>query len=217
MSGEPKTINYNLKCVRCCNMKKFSSYEKLLIQTHNTSLIWKNVHGIAPDNAASKLDIAMLDWQSELTKALNIWIEKGLQMTDGELILARANLGAVVESWLRFFYCVYYDDYSKNPLTKRGKILEPEKDMRFEDLKNFSTGILWNDTKSKDYIRIDDIQHKRNAIHSFTYKDIGTPLDFLLDVGFLCEFVDKLLNHLPPIEDMLDSYPAGYIFNEFLN
>lgn len=199
-------------------MKNLSAYEILLRQTQNVSLIWKDVHGIAPNNAASKLDIAMLDWQNELTKTLSIWIDKGLQMTDGELILARANLGAVVESWLRFFYCVYYDDYTKNPMTtKRGKILEPEKDMRFEDLKNFSTGILWDDTKSKDYIRIDDIQHKRNAIHSFTYKDIGTPIDFLLDVDFLCEFVDKLLNHLPPIEDMLDTYPDGYIFNVYHN
>lgn len=199
-------------------MKNLSAYEILLRQTQNVSLIWKDVHGIAPNNAASKLDIAMLDWQNELTKTLSIWIDKGLQMTDGELILARANLGAVVESWLRFFYCVYYDDYTKNPLTtKRGKILEPEKDMRFEDLKNFSTGILWDDTKSKDYIRIDDIQHKRNAIHSFTYKDIVTPIDFLLDVDFLCEFVDKLLNHLPPIEDMLDTYPDGYIFNVYYN
>lgn len=199
-------------------MKKISAYEILLRQTQNISLIWKDVHGIAPNNAASKLDIAMLDWQNELTKTLSIWIDKGLQMTDGELILARANLGAIVESWLRFFYCVYYDDYVKNPMkTKRGKILEPEKDMRFEDLKNFSTGILWDDTKSNDYIRIDDIQHKRNAIHSFTYKDIGTPIDFLLDVDFLCEFVDKLLNHLPPIEDMLDTYPDGYIFNVYHN
>ena len=199
-------------------MKKISAYEILLRQTQNVSLIWKDVHGIAPNNAASKLDIAMLDWQNELTKTLSIWIDKGLQMTDGELILARANLGAIVESWLRFFYCVYYDDYVKNSMkTKQGKFLEPEKDMRFEDLKNFSTGILWDDTKSKDYIRIDDIQHKRNAIHSFTYKDIGTPIDFLLDVDFLCEFVDKLLNHLPPIEDMLDTYPDGYIFNVYHN
>ena len=197
-------------------MAKRSSFDILTIQTNNTALIWKGVHGIAPDNAAKKLDIAMLDWQSELTKTLKIWIDKGLDMTVGELILARANLGAVVESWLRFFYCVFYDDYINQPMkNKKGHILEPEKDMRFEDLKKFSTGILWDDEKSKDYLWVDSIQKKRNAIHSFTYKDIGTPLDFLLDVDYLCEFVDMILNHLPPVEDYIECYPAGYVLNVY--
>ena len=197
-------------------MARRSSFDILTIQTNNTVLIWKGVHGIAPDNAAKKLDIAMLDWQSELTKTLKIWIDKGLDMTVGELILARANLGAVVESWLRFFYCVFYDDYINQPMkNKKGHILEPEKDMRFEDLKKFSTGILWDDEKSKDYLWVDSIQKKRNAIHSFTYKDIGTPLDFLLDVDYLCEFVDMILNHLPPVEDYIECYPAGYVLNVY--
>lgn len=197
-------------------MARRSSFDILTIQTNNTALIWKDVHGIAPDNAAKKLDIAMLDWQSELTKTLKIWIDKGLDMTVGELILARANLGAVVESWLRFFYCVFYDDYINQPMkNKKGQILEPEKDMRFEDLKKFSTGILWDDEKSKDYLWVDSIQKKRNAIHSFTYKDIGSPLDFLLDVDYLCEFVDMILNHVPPVEDYIECYPAGYVLNVY--
>ena len=190
-------------------MARRSSFDILTIQTNNVSLLWKNVHGIAPDNAAKKLDIAMLDWQSELTKTLKIWIDKGLDMTVGELILARANLGAVVESWLRFFYCVFYDDYINQPMVnKKGKVLEPEKDMRFEDLKNFSTGILWDDDKSSDYLWVDSIQHKRNAIHSFTYKELGTPADFLLDVDRLCEFVDMILNHLPPVEEYIELLPS---------
>ena len=197
-------------------MARRSSFDILTIQTNNVSLLWKNVHGIAPDNAAKKLDIAMLDWQSELTKTLKIWIDKGLDMTVGELILARANLGAVVESWLRFFYCVFYDDYINQPIVnKKGKVLEPEKDMRFEDLKNFSTGILWDDDKSSDYLWVDSIQHKRNAIHSFTYKELGTPADFLLDVDRLCEFVDMILNHLPPVEEYIECYPAGYALNVY--
>ncbi len=197
-------------------MARRSSFDILTIQTNNTALIWKDVHGIAPDNAAKKLDIAMLDWQSELTKTLKIWIDKGLDITVGELILARANLGAVVESWLRFFYCVFYDDYINQPMkNKKGQILEPENDMRFEDLKKFSTGILWDDEKSQDYLWVDSIQKKRNAIHSFTYKDIGTPLDFLLDVDYLCEFVDMILNHLPPVEDYIECYPAGYVPNVY--
>ena len=109
-----------------------------------------------------------------------------------------------------------FDDYINQPMKfKKGQILEPENDMRFEDLKKFSTGILWDDEKSKDYLWVDSIQKKRNAIHSFTYKDIGTPLDFLLDVDYLCEFVDMILTHLPPVEDYIECYPAGYVLNVY--
>ena len=78
-------------------MRIRSSFDTLTILTNDTMLIWKD-HRFALHNAASKLDLAMLNWLRELTETLKIWIEKGLDMTEGELILARANLGAVVES-----------------------------------------------------------------------------------------------------------------------
>lgn len=197
-------------------MKKRDSFEILTIQTNNAALIWKNVYGIAPDAVAEKLDKAMLKWQSELTKTLKIWIDKGLNMSEGELILARANLGAVVEAWLRFFYCVFYDNYEQNPITKKsGQVLSPEKELRFEDLKNYSTGILWDSQTSDDYIWVDSVQHKRNAIHSFQYREIGTSMDFQMDIIKLYDFVDRLLMKLPPIEDYIESYPPGYVLNVY--
>lgn len=87
---------------------KRERFDTLCIITNKAALLWKNARGIAPDDVADKMDIAMLNWQSSLTQALKIWIEKGLSMSTGELILARVNLGAVVESWLKFFYCVFY-------------------------------------------------------------------------------------------------------------
>ena len=53
---------------------KRSKFDVLKIKTNNAALIWKDVHGIAPDAAAIKLDAAMLNWQSELTQPLEIWI-----------------------------------------------------------------------------------------------------------------------------------------------
>ena len=44
----------------------------------------------------------------------------------------------------------------------------------FDDLKNFSSGKLWVDAKSLDYLLVDSVQKKRNAIHLFRYRDIGT-------------------------------------------
>ena len=47
---------------------KRSKFDVLKTKTNNAALIWKDVHGIAPDAAATKLDAAMLNWRSELTK-----------------------------------------------------------------------------------------------------------------------------------------------------
>ena len=187
-------------------------YEVLKIQTKNTSLIWKNIYGIATDATAQKLDVAMLDWMSSLTDALQIWIDKILLMTEGELILARTNLGALVESWLKLFYCVYYEDYLKSPQKNKKGIVEPE-NMSFDALKNFSVGILWNDRQDKEYIWVDKVQHYRNAIHSFKWREIGTAVEFADDISVFCDFVDNILNHFPPIEDYIETYPAGYIPN----
>ncbi len=196
-------------------MAKRNRYDVLVILTNNAALIWKKTRGIAPESVADKLDDAMLDWQSELTKTLKIWIDKGLEMTSGELILARANLGAVVESWLKFFYCVYYEYYIKNPITNsKGKMIRLEK-ASFDALKDFSSGKLWDDEKSLEYAWVDSVQHKRNAIHSFRYRDIGTPQDFLDDINHLYDFVDNVLSHLPPLEDAMEVYPAGYVMNPY--
>ena len=197
-------------------MPKRSRYEAFTIITNNEALLWKQSRGYSPDSVADKLDNAMLEWQSELTQTLKIWIDKGLAMTTGELILARANLGAVVESWLKFFYSVYYEDYCQSPITKRGKMVEPEK-AQFEELKNFSTGKLWDDTSSPEYLWVNSVQYKRNAIHSFGYRDIGTPQDFLDDIDHLYIFADNVLSHFPPLEDHIKAYPVGYVMNPYFD
>ncbi|MPW24325.1 hypothetical protein GC105_00770 [Alkalibaculum sp. M08DMB] len=198
-------------------MAKRDCYDVLVILTNNVALIWKEAHGIAPDTVADKLDDAMLEWQSELTKTLKIWIDKDLTITTGELILACANLGAVVESWLKFFYCVYYEDYCKSPITNnKGKMIAPEK-ASFNNLKDFSSGKLWADVNSPEYAWVDSVQHKRNSIHSFKYSDIGTPQGFLDDIDYLYDFVDNVLSHLPPLEDFIEVYPAGYVMNPYFN
>ncbi len=195
-------------------MARRSDYDILRIQTSNTAIMWKESRGIAPDNVADKMDDAMLSWMSELTDTLKIWIDKGISMTDGELILARTNMGALVESWLKFFYCVFYEDYIKNPKTVKGKMVEPN-NMKFEDLKNFSDGILWDDNKSSMYIWVDKIQHYRNAVHAFNYRNIGTAIEFMSDMDELYKYVEHILNHIPSIEDYIPYYPAGYITNVY--
>lgn len=81
-------------------MERKNKYDILKRETGNMAVLWKNSRGIAPDTVADKLDDAMLSWMVELTDTLKIWIDKGIFMTDGELILARTNMGALVEIFL---------------------------------------------------------------------------------------------------------------------
>ena len=165
---------------------------------------WKNYSsGYVPDQVTKKLDKAMLSWIIELTESLNIWIEKGESMTNGELILARTNLGAIVEGWLKFFFSVYYLDYRNTPITrgKNTKIIEPE-DAEFEGLKKLGTGILW-DLNDDYYKWVDSVKKKRNAIHSFKFRDIGTIDEFFKDVIILKTFISEIETRLPDIDETI--------------
>ena len=94
--------------------------------------------------------------------------------------------------------------------------VEPN-NMKFEDLKNFSKGILWDDDKDPLYVWVDKIQHYRNAVHAFNYRDIGNALGFMSDMEEFYKYVNHILDHLPPIEDYLPSYPAGYVMNVYFD
>lgn len=179
------------------------SLEQIRSKTKAPIQSWSEACGLAPEAVSGKLDAAMLDWMSDLTNSLDIWVAKSLDMTDGELILAWTNLGALVECWLRFFYCVYYEDYMKNPkLGKKGKPLEPDdKAMSFDYLIQYSKGILWDNLQDPLYLWVYKIQHYRNAIHAFCYREIGHPSDFILDIEQYSLFVDEVIDRLPPIED----------------
>lgn len=177
--------------------------------TRNTVEIWSKSRGIAPDSVSDKMDAAMFDWMLSLTDALNIWLNKGEAMTAGELILARVNLGSLVECWLRLFYCAYYPDYCKHPiLTGKKRIKEPEKKPTFEELKNYSVGILWSGRYDPEYIWVSHIQDCRNAIHAFSYRDIGDPVSFIEDVDVYLTYIENISNRLPPLEDCLLGYLA---------
>ena len=154
----------------------------------------------------------MLRWMVELTDTLSIWLDKGIGLTDGELILARTNMGALVESWLKLFYCAFYEDYLQNPKVDRGRIIEPNK-LSFEQLKEFSVGIIWEDITDSMYTWVDKVQHYRNAIHAFNYRDIGTAIEFMNDMDIFYDYVELILKKLPPVEDYLEYCPAGYVIN----
>ncbi len=176
------------------NMK--STLMKIRDKSHNTFNFWCNPIGWAPESASAILTVARLDWLSDLTDSLEIWVGRSFYLTQGELLLACSNVGALVEGWLKLFYCVYYEDYSKAPvINRKGTMIAPN-DLKFENLKQFSRGILWESGSDWDDW-IERIQYKRNAIHAFNTRDIGSSMEFLKDIDNFYEFISIIDSRLP--------------------
>lgn len=83
---------------------------------------WSNSHGWAPYTATELMSKSRLDNQVALSFTLKIWLEQEeKQGENGRLILAWANLGALIEGTLKLFLCAYYEDYSADLQAYRDK------------------------------------------------------------------------------------------------
>lgn len=162
--------------------------------------VWGNSRGWAPDEAADLLEAAMLDCQVSLAKTLSLWLHG---TSSGELILAWANLGTLVEGLLKLFLCLYIEGYIKdadafcNPKTKR--LIKPDK-LRFENARCFiRKKMQWNQNCDWDFW-IKAIQERRNSIHSFKPCNIGigTFNDWKEDVRVYLAFLREMDSRLPP-------------------
>ena len=105
--------------------------EKIKILNARQAAFWRSAHGWAPDNAADLLSESRLDWQVSLTDCLGLWTQHD-QLSDGELILAWTNLGALVEGTMKLFFSIYYNDYLNDPQKDRkDRVINPDR-MEFE-------------------------------------------------------------------------------------
>ena len=162
----------------------------------NTELadFWIRANGWAPPNAAALMSKSRLDWQIELSTTLSLWISPNI--TDGKLILGWTNLGALIEGTLKLYLCIYYNDYinDKDKITSRGKTVDPDA-LTLESLKQFcSKKKLLN----SDHIElVSFVQHKRNAIHAFKNRSIGTAAEL-----HYC-----ILRYAKLLSDSIDCFP----------
>jgi len=138
---------------------------------------WSNSHGWAP--SADLISKSRLDNQVSLSHTLKFWIEqKEEQGENGRLILAWANLGALIEGTLKLYLCVWHNDYSNDEFAykKKNKQLQDPDSLVLEKLRVFfNKRDLWS-PEWNSYVL--NIQQKRNAIHAFQGKDIGTFEEF---------------------------------------
>ncbi len=150
--------------------------------------------GWAPQDAAKLLDKSMLHWQASLARSLARWIDAE---SEGDLILAWANLGTLVEGQLKLFLCVHYNDYSTDDdaFRKDGSFIDPDGCM-LGYLRQFFVKRIWDvGTNWNTYVKM--VQDRRNAIHAFQHKDIGTFQDWTEALRLHLSFVRYTRGGLP--------------------
>ncbi|MBP5981766.1 MAG: hypothetical protein KA748_16360 [Halomonas sp.] len=172
--------------------------DRIISGNEQLASFWGNSHGWAPKEAADLMSKSRLDWQIELSKTLKLWDFK--EVEHGQLILAWANLGALIEGTLKLFLAVYYLDYINDGenFKVKGKIVDPDS-LALEKLKQFyRKKELLND---QWFPFIDLVQQRRNAIHAFKDRSIGNEAEFEQCVATYLDLLISINGMLP--------YPVG--------
>jgi hypothetical protein len=170
---------------------------------------WSDAYGWAPADGATLLATGRLDWMPSLAKSLRRWSQPEA-LSDGDLILAWANLGSILESTLRLFFGVYINDYNhsaddlaaidalrrKGP--KKGEHYAPD-ELAMEKIRQLIVRRKIFPEDEIDLIAL--IQSRRNAIHSFNDREIGNTEGFRIAVGDYRIFVANLALRLPYPDD----------------
>lgn len=155
---------------------------------------WSSVHGWAPTDAADLLAKSRLDRTVSLSHCLRLWfLDSSEEDAEGRLILAWANLGALVEGTMKWILSVFENDYSNDPVTHKGKAISPDR-LRLEDLRQFfkkKTPLWGRDGNGWDEWII-YIQKRRNAIHAYRDRDIGDFNEFFGAVRRYMSLIEKL-------------------------
>ena len=174
------------------------------IQRLNEGLrhFWSTSHGWAPANAAELMTRSRLDWQVDLSIALRNWRDPfPADAPNGTLILAWAHLGALVEGTLKLLLSVYYEDYIRDPdapKTRKGAIIAPD-ELSLEPIRAFMArrGLL----SQTALAFVDLAQKRRNAIHAFRHRPLGTEAEWRTSLAAYLDLVREVNGRLPYPDD----------------
>jgi hypothetical protein len=172
-----------------------------IIRTHgNLASTWDGgLRGWAPRETSELLERNSLRRLLALARTLPSWLDSSMQ-SDGHLTLAWASLGALLEGSMRFFLCVYEPNYSQDPVAHYGKTLAPDK-LNLEFLRQFfSRANVWmsDDAEERDRYVL-SVQKRRNAIHAYQGRDIGTFDEFWESVQEYGQLIADLASRLPEL------------------
>lgn len=152
--------------------------DRIDILIHNLTRFWSNSAGWAPADAAQLLSQSRLDRIASLAACLRYW-NGAEELADGELILAWTTLGGVMEGVLKLFFCVYLVDYRADEATKQTRAFHVKKQI-LQDPDGLTLDILLSYANLADILPPEElvlarlVQSRRNAIHAFRDREIGT-------------------------------------------
>lgn len=164
-----------------------------------TVRLWSDgAPGWAPEVATELLTRSRLDRQAALCRCLRAWLDPPpRERADGSLILAWVNLGSLVEGALQFFLSVYAHDYANNPVRRKRNAMDVQ-ELMFQQLQEFFRDAVWTDEQRQRWDPwLETVRLRRNAIHAYEDRDIGTHDDFLRAVVTYRELAHELEGQLP--------------------
>ena len=136
---------------------------------------------------------------------------------DGLLILAWANLGSLVEGAMKFFLSVFLYDYRNSVRRKKAdsifKSLWDEKaqqpidvdGLMFEKLRVFFAQEVWSQSDGDQWNKwLLHLQSRRNTIHAYKTRELGTFDEFFDDVRLYRRFLLEEMTNVPDPPDQSD-------------
>lgn len=179
------------------------------IERLNTQLaaFWSKSDGWAPAHVAGLLGKSRLDWQVSLSGTLRLWV-KDTEATAGELILAWANLGSLLEGSIKLLLSVYYEIFEADVENlkkanafdhKKGTAHSPD-GLTLEPLRKYCAA---KEIFQAEYLMlIDTVQQRRNAIHAFKDRPIGDMAELVKAVRSYLGLLREIVRRLPYPDDM---------------
>jgi hypothetical protein len=176
------------------------------IETMNNGLakFWTKATGWASIEAAGLLSKSRLDRQISLSVTFRYWDKPvGVELTDGELILAWTNLGSLVEGSLKLFLSVYFSTYKEdidgqkkaNAFDHKKQVTKSPDGLSIEPLRLYclQRGII--DEEANKLVAL--IQDRRNAIHAFQDKPVGNRIELENAIKGYLQLLRQLNSRLP--------------------
>jgi len=176
---------------------------------------WKEVKGWAPPEAAEMLKKARLERLTALAWSLRHWPALPEPVEEGDLILAWANLGALVEGALKLMLCVYLKDFLADEKTGKGtgayhgkkeKMLDPD-GLRLDVVIAYYEK---RELLSEEHLKLARrVQNYRNVIHAFKSADLGTLEEFVDAVRGYRSLLRNISGRLPYPDDVYEPQDVG--------
>jgi hypothetical protein len=113
-----------------------------------------------------------------------------------------ANLGTLVEGTMKWFLCVYECDYARRRVvTESGRDLAPD-ELRFLRLCQFFRDHVWMpDGTDGWYSWCDKVRRRRNTVHAYEDRDLGTWDECRRDIQRYRDFLQELEAGVPDPPD----------------